>query len=100
MLGTSYADVFVPQRRLVLDKLPHQLDAASILKDFDRHTAGPLPVTPGTRRKEQSLVWETDAGQSLLPEFVGTLAALAARWFSIHLRPSQADPEDRIPRPA
>jgi predicted amidohydrolase len=48
-------------------------------RSSDRHTAGPLPVTPGTRRKEQSLVWETDAVQSLLPEFVGTLSELAAR---------------------
>jgi hypothetical protein len=27
------------------------------------------------------------------------VAELAARWFSMHLRPSQPDPEDRIPRP-
>ncbi len=27
-------------------------------------------------------------------------AELAARWFSIHLTPSQADSEDRCPRPA
>ena len=45
----------------------------------DRHTAGPLPVTPASRRKEQSLVWETDAVQRLLPDFVAACSEAAAR---------------------
>ena len=46
----------------------------------DRHTAGPLLVTPVTRRKEQSLAWETDTVQTLLPDFTAALSDLAARY--------------------
>lgn len=46
----------------------------------DRHTAGPLPVTPLCRRKEQSLAWETETVQMLLPQFVNAISALAARY--------------------
>jgi predicted amidohydrolase len=45
----------------------------------DRHTAGPLPIAPITRRKEQSLAWETEAVQALLPDFVAAFSELAAR---------------------
>jgi predicted amidohydrolase len=45
----------------------------------DRHTAGPLPVTPVSRRKEQSLEWETDTVQTLLPDFVTVFSEFAAR---------------------
>jgi predicted amidohydrolase len=46
----------------------------------DRHTAGPLPITPLCRRKEQSLAWETDMVQMLLPDFVSAFSDLAARY--------------------
>jgi len=46
----------------------------------DRHTAGPLPISPATRRNEQSLSWETDAVQSLMPDFVAAFSELAARY--------------------
>ena len=34
------------------------------------------------------------------PGALEQVAALAARWFSLHLKPPRADPGDRIPRPA
>lgn len=34
------------------------------------------------------------------PGALEQVAKLAARWFSMHLRPAQAGPEDRVPRPA
>src|ERR1043166_4544413 len=45
----------------------------------DRHLLGPLPVQQGNRRKEQSLVWATDAIQPLIPQYLSVFAALAAR---------------------
>jgi len=58
-------------------KLPHR-------RSPDRHTAGPLPITPLCRRKEQSLAWETDAVQTLLPDFIATFSELAAR-YGVHV---------------
>src|SRR5262249_32961232 len=46
----------------------------------DRHTAGPLPITPLSRRKEQSLEWETDTVQTLLPDFIAIFSNLAAQY--------------------
>ncbi len=47
-------------------------------RSSDRHTAGPLPITPLDRRNEHSLAWETEAVQALLPDFVATFSDLAA----------------------
>src|ERR1051326_7573515 len=45
----------------------------------ERHLLGPLPVQQGNRRREQSLVWATDAIQPLIPQYLSLFAALAAR---------------------
>lgn len=45
----------------------------------DRHKLGPLPVMAATRRIEPSLEWDTAAIQSVLNEFIGIHAELAAR---------------------
>src|ERR1041385_8142121 len=45
----------------------------------DRHKLGPLPVMAATRRVEPSLEWDTAAIQSLLNEFIGLHAPIAAR---------------------
>jgi predicted amidohydrolase len=46
----------------------------------DRHTAGPLPITPLCRREQQSLEWETETVQTLLPDFIAIFDELAARY--------------------
>jgi predicted amidohydrolase len=45
----------------------------------ERHLLGPLPVQQGNRRREQSLVWATEAIQPLIPRYLSLFAALAAR---------------------
>jgi predicted amidohydrolase len=45
----------------------------------DRHRLGPLPVQYGDRRRNESLVWATDAIQPLIPQYLSLFAALASR---------------------
>jgi len=46
----------------------------------DRHTAGPLKVTPVCRREKPSLAWETEAVQTLMPDFIAVCSELAAKY--------------------